>query len=113
MERPAGAERNQRALGPGHPAQERADREDRQACHEDAPATEDVGQPPAQEQHPAEQDRVRADHPLEVGLGEVQIAFDRGQRDIHDGDIQHNHELRRHDRRQGQPLAPGRTLCDR
>jgi hypothetical protein len=106
------AEADQRALGPRNSAQEGADREQGQADHEQAPAAEDVRQPPAQEQGAAEQDRVRADDPLQVVLGEVEVALDRRQRDVHDRDVEHDHELGGHDHRQREALAAILPGCD-
>jgi DNA-directed RNA polymerase specialized sigma24 family protein len=38
----------------------------------------------AEQQQPAEGQRIRRHHPLPVGVGEPQFALGRGQRDVHD-----------------------------
>ena len=48
---------------------------------------------PAEEQESAEHERVGADHPLQVLLREVEIGLDGGERDVHDRDVEHHHEL--------------------
>ncbi len=60
----------------------------------------DVGEPPAQQQEPAEGDRVGADQPLQRRGGDVQLTLYRGQRDVDDGEVQHDHELRHRQRQQ-------------
>ena len=99
-----GAGADQRPLGPREPAEERADRERDQADHEDAPAAEQVRGSPAQEQEAAEDERVGGDHPLQVRLGEVEIRLDRGKSDVHDRDVEHNHELDGAKERQCEPF---------
>ena len=77
-----------------------------QAGHEEPPAAEQVGQPAAEQEHAAEEDRVGGDHPLQALLAEVQVVLDRRQRDVHDRDIEHDHELGGDDHREGEPAAP-------
>jgi hypothetical protein len=67
--------------------------EPNEAAHEDAPPAEDVGEAPAQQEEAAEDERVGADHPLEVLLGEAEVGLDRRERDVHDRDVEHDHEL--------------------
>ena len=43
----------------------------REPGHEQAPASEQVGEPAAEQQHAAEEDRVGGDHPLQALLREV------------------------------------------
>ena len=100
-----GAERDQRALGPREPVEERADREQRQAGHEQAPAAEQVGHAPTEEQDAAEEDRVGGDHPLEALLAEVEVGLDRRQRDVDDRDVEDDHELGRHEDGEAKPSA--------
>ena len=96
--------RDQRRLAPREPRDERGDREHDQAREEKAPPPEQVGGAAAEEQEPAEDERVGADHPLEVLLGEPEIDLDGGQRDVHDRDIQDDHELDRAQERQASHL---------
>jgi len=70
-----------------------------------------AGQAAAQQERTTEHDGVGADHPLQVVLAEMKVGLDRRQSDVHDGDIEHHHELRRHDHREGQPLAPSVRVC--
>ena len=101
-----GAEGDQRAFRPGKAVQQRADGEERQPGDEQAPAPEQVGEAAAEEQHAAEEDRVGSDHPLQARLREVQVGADRRQRHVHDRDVEHDHELRCDDDREGGPAAP-------
>ena len=63
-----GTRRDERRLRPGEAGEERREGEDDEAAQEDPSATEEVGRAAAQEQEPAEEERVRADHPLQVLL---------------------------------------------
>jgi hypothetical protein len=101
------AEHDQRALAPREPAEQRPDREEAETGHEDQPAADKVGDPSAQEQEAAEEERVGAHHPLQVRLREVQRGLDRGQRHVHDRDVEDDHELRRADQCEGVPAAGG------
>ena len=96
---------DQRRLRPRQPREEGGEREDDDADEEDASASEQVGGAPAQEQEAAEDERVRADHPLEVFLREPEVDLNRGQRDVHDRDVQDDHELDDAQERQSQPFA--------
>ena len=93
-------------LAPGEAAEERADREDDEPDHEDPPPAEQVGEPAAEEQEASEDERVGGDHPLQVLLREVEVGLDRGQRDVHDRDVEHDHELHHAEQQQPDPLAP-------
>ncbi len=81
LERPG---RDQRLVTPREPAEQRADREDDEAAHEDASAPEDVGEPAAEQEEPSEDQGVGADHPLQVLLRKAEIQLDRRQGDVHD-----------------------------
>ena len=105
------AEDDQRLLGPRDAAQERADGEEAEPGDEDTTTPEHVAEAAAEQEEAAEEDRVGADDPLQAGLGEVQVRLDRGQRDVDDRDVEHHHELRRHDDREGEPAAAvGRSV---
>ena len=71
---------------------------------EDAPASEQVGRAPAEQQEAAEDERVGADDPLEVLLREPEVELDRRQRDVDDRDVEDGHELHREDERECKPL---------
>jgi hypothetical protein len=104
-----GAEADQRRFRPGQPAEQGGGREDREAGNEEAPSAQQVGEAPAEQERPAEEDRVRGDHPLQVGLRKIEIGLDRRKRDVHDRDIEDDHELRCDDERQREPA--GITFC--
>ena len=94
---------------PGEPAEQRERREGREADHEDDAPAEDVADPPAEQQEAAERQRVAGDDPLEAVLGEVEILLDRRQRDVHDRDVEHHHQIRDAEHREGLPaLRVGR-----
>ena len=64
-----------------------------------------VGGAAAEQEEPAEHEGVGADHPLEVALGEAEVDLDGGERDVHDRDVEDDHELDHAQEREGQPLA--------
>ena len=64
-----------------------------EAGDEEAAAAEQIGEPSAEQEEAAEEDRVGGDHPLEALLGEIQVVLDRRQRDVHDRHVEHDHEL--------------------
>ena len=65
-----------------------------------------IGQAAAEQERAAEEDGVRRDHPLQARLREVEIRLDRRQGDVHDRDVEDDHELCGDDHRESQP-APG------
>ena len=67
------ASEDERFLAPREPAEQRPQREDNQAGHEDDPAPEDVRETAAEQEEATEDQRVGADHPLKVLLGEAQV----------------------------------------
>ena len=75
-----------------------------QADDEDAPAADAVGERAGGQQQRGERQRVGVDHPLQVGEVRVQVALDRRQRDVHDRDVEQEHEGRRADGDQRPPL---------
>ena len=98
------AEGNERLVAPREAAQERTKGEDDRAHQEDAPAAEEVGRTPSEQQESAEDQGVGTDHPLEVLLREPEVDLDRRQRDIHDRDVEDDHELHREDQRECEPF---------
>jgi hypothetical protein len=71
------AGRDERLLAPGDAAQQRREREDAQAGHEDALAPEQVAEAPGEEQQAAERDEVGVDDPGEARLREAEVVLDR------------------------------------
>ena len=100
-----GAGADQRRLVPREPGEQRGHAEEREAEDEHAPAADEVGRAPAEEQEAPEEERVGADHPLEVLLGEPEIHLDRREGDVHDRDVEDDHELDDAQERQRPPLV--------
>jgi hypothetical protein len=67
--------------------------EEQQTEHEDASAPEQVCGAAAQEQEAAEGQGVGIDHPLQARCGEAEVALHRGEGDVHDGQVEDDHEL--------------------
>ena len=68
--------------------------------HEHDAPPEDVRQTPAEQQEAAEDERVGADHPLQVLLREPEIRLNRRKRDVDDRDVEDDQELRDAEKRQ-------------
>ena len=83
--------------------EQRCEREDRRSRHEQPPPADQVGHAPAQQQEAAEHQRVAVDDPLQRGVGEAEVGLDRRQRDVHDGGVEDDHELREADDDERQP----------
>ncbi len=96
---------DQQPLAVGEAAERRGGGEQRQAAEEYLLAADQVPEPPSQQQEAAEGDQVGVDHPGQVGLGEVQVALDRGQGDIDDRRVQHDHQLAQAEDDQRDPAA--------
>ena len=67
---------------------------------EHAPPAEQVSGPAAEDQEAAERDGVSRHDPLDCIGGHLEFPLDRGQRDVHDAEIEDDHE--RGDENQGQ-----------
>ena len=74
-----------------------------QTDHEGPLAAEDVGEATAEEQQAAERQGVAGHDPLAVGIGESERVLGRRQGDIHDGGVQHHHDLGQAQHGQDQP----------
>ncbi len=106
---------DQHARRLGQPVEQRGDREQRHAGDEQPLAPEQVAGPATQQEEAAEDQRVGVDHPLQARGREVQATLDRGQRDVHHGGVEHDHELGQAGDHQDQPpvrLADGGGLGD-
>ena len=105
--RPANAlqrpRRDQRDRVWREPIQTRGHREDDHTGEEDLLPADQVARAPGQEQQAAIGDQIGVHHPREVRLREVQVALDRGQGDVHDRRIEHDHELAQAHHEQGKP----------
>jgi hypothetical protein len=96
-------ESDQRSFRPREAVEQRAGRKQDHSCDEQSPAPKEVGEPAAEQEDAAEEDRVGGDHPLEALLAEVEVGLDRGKRNVHDGDIENDHELGRDDHGERKP----------
>jgi hypothetical protein len=83
--------------------QQRRDREDHDAGEEDPLAADEVACAPAEQQEATEDERVRVDDPLQVGVRHLEVALDRRERDVHDRRVEDDHELRHADEHQNEP----------
>jgi hypothetical protein len=92
-------------------AGQRRRREDRQAGQEHPPSADDIGRAPAEQHQPAAGQHVGGDHPLQPASLEAQRPGDRGQRDVHHGGVEDDHELRHAQQDQQRPrlLVPRRA----
>ena len=86
-------------------AQQRRDREQRQAGQEDGAPADQVAQPTGKQQQPAERDQVRVDDPGEARAREPEVVLDRGKRDVHDGDVENDHQHARAQHVQREPAG--------
>src|SRR5439155_3031832 len=80
-----------------------------QPADEDALLAEQVRGAPAEEKEAGEGDRVGVDDPGQVLLAEVERRANRRQRDVHDGNVEDDHELADARERERQPQ---RTAAD-
>ena len=93
----------------GQPAGQAGQRERDQARDEHAPPAEQVSGPAAEDEKAAERDGVSRHHPLHRIGGHMQFALNRGQRDVHDAEIEDDHERGDEDQGQLQRPAAGRA----
>ncbi len=98
--------RSDEELGRGREAvEQRRDGEDDHADDEQALAPDEVGGAAAEQQEAAEGERVCVHDPLQRAGREVEVLLDRGQRHVHDGRVQHDHELGDAHEHQDEPLV--------
>ena len=86
------AGRDQHPLGLREGAEQRGEDEDHQAGEEDPPFADQVAEPPDQQQQAAERDQVGVDDPGQAALAEPEVGLDRGQGDVHDRDVEDDHQ---------------------
>ena len=89
-------------------AGDRGDGEGDDAAEEDPLVAEQVAEPAGQQQEAAEGQQVGVDHPGQRGLGEAEVGADRGQRDVHDALVEHDHQVAQAQHVERQPAAPRR-----
>ena len=68
-------------------------------------APDQVTDATAEQEEPAERERVGGDDPLPVGVRDAQVGLGRRQGDVHDGHVQHHHELCESDDTETPPTA--------
>ena len=84
-----------------------------QADEEDRLAAEQVGYAAAEQQQAAERQGVGGDDPLPVVVGEAEVLLRGGQRDVHDGRVQDDHELGEADDGEDPPAPRAGRRCGR
>jgi hypothetical protein len=87
-------------------AERRGEREADDPGHERPLAAPVVGNPTTEQEQATEGQGVRGDHPLPVAVGDVKCLLGVWQRDVDHGRVEHHHQLRNRDDREGPP-APG------
>ena len=94
-------------------AEQREEGEHAQPDLEHPEPAADVAEPAAEQQQAAERERVGVEHPRERRRPEAEVGVDPGQGDVHDGGVQHEHQLgHQHDRDPGRGAAGvGRELA--
>ena len=102
-----GARDDQPDVALSEAAGERGEGEQPHAPDEHAPPAEQVGQPPAEQQEAAEEERVGVDDPGEVVLREVEIAADRGKGHVDDRGVEYDHELGHGEQGESEVLRAG------
>ncbi len=86
------------------------DAEDREAHGERALPAEAVTERTEGEQEPGEHERVRVDHPLEVGDAGAEVSLEGGKRDVDDRVVDHDDQQAHAQHGEGEPPAVVRPL---
>ena len=105
----AGADQHPLALREGTDQRRRG--EDREPGEEDPPLADQVAEPAREQQEAAERDQVGVDDPGQARLREAQVLLNRGQGDVDDRRVEHDHQHSAAEHVQRQPavlLGPGR-----
>ena len=68
-------------------------------------AAEPVAERPRRQQQAGEHERVAVDHPLELAVGGVEVAHERGQRHVEDGVVEGDHHEAQAEHQQDPPAA--------
>lgn len=98
-----GAEHHRLVLGGA--AERGGQREADQTDDEGALAPPEVGDPAAEEEKSTEGEGVGGDDPLLVAVGYAEVGLGGGQRDVHDGRVEDDHQLGERDEGQGFPAT--------
>ena len=94
----------------GHGRGERGCGEDAEAGQEHPASPEQISRAAAEEQQAPEDERVARDRPADRAAADVEVAREAGQRDVHGGDVEDDHQLRYQQHRQEHELGAGGTL---
>jgi hypothetical protein len=97
--------RDEELLRAGHPARRGGGREYGETADEDAATRHQVADPAGEQQKAAERDEVGVDHPGQPGLAEAQLMLDGRQRNVHDRDVENDHQHADAEHREGDPPA--------
>jgi hypothetical protein len=89
----------------GEPAEQRCRGKQQQPGDEHPPPAKDVTGAAAEQEQASEGDRVGVHDPFQAGSGEAKRPLDVREGDVHDGPIEHDHELGGGDDQQGQAEA--------
>ena len=100
-----GAGGDQLTLVGGEAGRERRGRDDEEAGDEHSSPSQQVGQPPAEQQEAAEGEHVGVDDPGQALLREVEALADRRQRHVDDRGVEYDDELREAEQGEGDPAA--------
>ena len=98
-----GGDQHPLVLGDG--AEQGGEDEDGQPGEEDPPFADQVADPADEQQQAAERDQVGVDDPGEAALAEAEVVLDRRQRDVHDRDVEDDHQDARAEDVEGEPAA--------
>ncbi len=102
-----GARDDEHLLRGRQTADRRGDGEERDAGEEQAPMPEEVAEPAAEEQEPAERDQVRIDDPRQPFVREPEVLLDRRQSDADDGHVEHDHQVAQAEDEECEPAGSG------
>ncbi len=94
---------DQQPLGTGERAHQRRRGEEGRAEQEPAALAVEVAEPPAEQQEAAVRDHISVHHPDQRRVAEAQVGLDRGQGDVDDRGVDHDHELARAQQVEGEP----------
>jgi hypothetical protein len=89
-----GPKRDQHPVARRERAAGREDREQREAGQKNSLAPVPIAERAADEDERRERERVRVDRPDEIAGRDVELVLNRRQRNVHDRDVEQDHELR-------------------
>ena len=87
------------------PARERGEREEDDSSQEQPAVSEEVAEPAAEQQEPAERQQVRVHDPCQRGVRESEVRLDRRKRDADDRHVEHDHQVAQAEDEQCEPAV--------